>query len=437
MGEIALPVRISDLVNEYDEKNASVEAAISDVEKAFGRLDTTASIFGAYGGPVTDRRPYLDASTVRKVLLKSAWKAVYGRMQIDSIASATDKQRFERAIEDPAPFTLDNIRATFGDFIVRPRFHILRGLAETFVQLDPAFRSHSKVKVGVKALPKRIILRSVGGFNSYGLNMLRDVINALAAFDGEPLVERGEFAELDKLHSYVDGHRAGEAQVRDLTIRKFQNGNAHVYFGPHALRSINRALAEFYGDVLPDAEGEEPEARPGTAVAKDLQFYPTPQAVIDLALCEIGLEKREEWNRDRFTPLRVLEPSCGDGRIMLEVARRGHRPFGFEVHAGRAAEARARGLPVVTANFLEQAPSPEFDLVVMNPPFYGRHYVRHVEHALRFLKPGGRLLSILPASAWYDHGELKGRWEDLPVAAFAESGTNIPTGMLIIAAPRA
>jgi 16S rRNA G1207 methylase RsmC len=79
---------------------------------------------------------------------------------------------------------------------------------------------------------------------------------------------------------------------------------------------------------------------------------------------------------------------------------------------------------------LDQAPTPEFDKVVMNPPFYGRHYVKHVQHALRFLKPGGTLVSILPATAHYDHDELKGEWRDLPVASFADAGTNVPTGLL-------
>ena len=36
--------------------------------------------------------------------------------------------------------------------------------------------------------------------------------------------------------------------------------------------------------------------------------------------------------------------------------------------------------------------SGRFDAVVMNPPFYGRHYIKHVNHALKFLKPGGVLV---------------------------------------------
>ena len=37
------------------------------------------------------------------------------------------------------------------------------------------------------------------------------------------------------------------------------------------------------------------------------------------------------------------------------------------------------------------------------------------------------LTAILPATARYDHGLLSGSWEDLPVGAFSESGTNVNT----------
>jgi hypothetical protein len=69
----------------------------------------------------------MHASTLRKNLLKSGWKAIYNRLQIDRIASAKDKKLFERAIADPPPLTVDNAKATFGDYFVRPRYHILRG----------------------------------------------------------------------------------------------------------------------------------------------------------------------------------------------------------------------------------------------------------------------------------------------------------------------
>ena len=36
---------------------------------------------------------------------------------------------------------------------------------------------------------------------------------------------------------------------------------------------------------------------------------------------------------------------------------------------------------------------------------------------------------VLPGTA-QDDGELAGTWEDLPVASFAEAGTNVPTVLL-------
>lgn len=89
----------------------------------------------------------------------------------------------------------------------------------------------------------------------------------------------------------------------------------------------------------------------------------------------------------------------------------------------------------MTANFLEQSSAPEFDLVVMNPPFYGRHYEKHVRHALKFLKPRGLLVAILPITARYDHRgleDLKPLWRDLPVGSFSESGTNINTTVMTV-----
>jgi SAM-dependent methyltransferase len=177
---------------------------------------------------------------------------------------------------------------------------------------------------------------------------------------------------------------------------------------------------------------QSPTKAPSTAVAKDLQFYWSPHEVIDRAMEFAGVPNLHEWRNNPPEPMRILEPSCGDGRILDAIRARGHRGLGIEYHAGRVAEARAKGHSVVLSNFLECPPSREFDAVVMNPPFYGRHYVKHVRHALKFLKPGGVLVSILPATAYYDHKDIDGEWRDLPVASFAEAGTNVPTGMLKI-----
>lgn len=420
----AMQRTVADLIDEYEDKCANVEVAIA----AFGEAETALQMASTVQGCFVERigsRSYLHANSIRKNLLSSGWRAVYNRLDIDRVASAKDKQLFERTIADPPPLTMETAKATFGDYLVRPRFHILKGLAEAFADLDPAYKSHAKVRVGVKGLPKRIILSGWGEFSSgYGVDKFQNVVNALATYQGLPHIDWGEIRDVA---------RTGDTQMPDrgLTVRRFQNGNAHILFEKWALVDINRALAEFYGEVLPDAEEESAKPSASTAVANDLQFYWTPPEVIEAAIEFAGLHELTKYTRARgYAEELVLEPSCGDGRILDAIRARGHRALGFEYHPGRAAEARGKGHSVVTANFLEQAPVAEFDRIVMNPPFYGRHYAQHVRHAYKFLKPGGVLVSILPATAHYDHDELQGEWRDLPVASFAAAGTNVPTGML-------
>lgn len=449
---LALPRTVADLVAEYDEKAANVEAAIRSYDEAFNQLGMSCTVQGTFVEPVGSKS-YLHASSLRKNLLKSGWQAIYNRLQIDRIASAQDKQLFQRTIADPPPLTVDNARATFGDYFERPRFHILRGLAEVFSSLDPAYKSHSKVRVGVKGLPKRVILNSWGEYSyGYGRDRFRDIVNALATYQGKPSFEYAEMEAINAAHkrgedAVLDGTMVAKAATeetpatycpdRGMTVRRFANGNAHLIFEKWTCLDINRALAEFYGEVLPDAEEDDATHQPSTAVAKDLQFYWSPAAVVDAALEFAGIHGRQAYGYGQQVPsYRVLEPSCGDGRILDGIRALGSRGLGIEFDAARAAQARAKGHSVVIGNFLDQTPTPEFDKVVMNPPFYGRHYAKHVRHALRFLKPGGVLVSILPATAHYDHDELKGEWRDLPVASFAEAGTNVPTGLLRMVAPR-
>ena len=293
-------------------------------------------------------------------------------------------------------------------------------------------------------LPKRIILRSWGEYSSgWGQDRFRDIVNALAAYQGKPHFSWPEKAAINDAlktrDAVLDGNavtwqeRSGEGPHigidRGITVRRFGNGNAHVFFDKWTLLDINRALGEFYGEVLPDAEEEGVKPSASTAVAKDLQFYWSPPAVVEAALEFASVWSRQQYSGKR-PELRVLEPSCGDGRILDGIAARGYRSLGIEYHPGRAAQARAKGHSVLTSNFLEQPATADFDRVVMNPPFYGRHYAHHVRHALGFLKPGGMLVAILPATARYDHDELNGEWCDLPVASFADAGTNVPTTLL-------
>lgn len=247
-----------------------------------------------------------------------------------------------------------------------------------------------------------------------------DMVNAMMQVTGEALIKPEEKRIL--WDASINGTDFELPRI-GLKGKVFGNGNAHVHFSPQALKVVNDALHEYYGTVLPDDSSERPEAKQAsTEVSKDLQFYPTPRAAIDHILARVHLPANAS----------ILEPSCGDGALLDAMNNGDRQLFGIEYDATRAQQARAKGYSVLTANFLQVEPQPVYDRVVMNPPFYGKHYVKHVEHAMKFLKPDGVLITILPASAWYEHKLLKGRWEDLPMGSFRESGTNINTGFLMI-----
>ena len=421
----AMRLSLSDIVAEYNAKREAIESIRKGLAEAVSACEIGTQIGGSYGGTIWGRSGKPEMVSPERALRSSAWRHVYQGLNIHMLAPASDRSRFERELDDPPEFTIDNIRATFGDYVADPRGSILRGLAEVFVQLDPAYKSHSKVRIGVKGLPKRVIISGAAGsyrFGSWGYDKLRDMLNALRVYRGLEHLSGREFSDLQSRA------KPGEDVTQEgLTLRAFHNGNMHVLFDDATCRDINLALAEFYGEVLPDAPEENAKRRTGTDVSADLAYYPTPGAVAQRLVADLHLPEGS----------RVLEPSCGCGRLMDAVRAEypGVTLRGIEYDAGRAAQARAKGHSVQVANFLDVPPDPTFDAVLMNPPFCGRHWRKHLDHAKRFLRNRDRqrgvVLCILPASAWYD-GHLtkqEGRWSDLPVASFAESGTNVPTGI--------
>lgn len=436
----------SDLVREYETKLAAIPAEFEAFQLAATQLQSASTVGGEWG-QVTIDTGRASARDMERALLSSAWRHAYRLYDLAIFASAKDKDRLERMFAQPVPFTIENFREWFGAYVLDPRGSILRGLAEVFADLDPAFKSHEKMKIGVKGLPKRIILSGVSNSWSYGSKRLESVLNALAAVQGKPMITSTELSALhadenallvdqevpDPHQTQRDIDRGAEPKFikvvgRGIWLRKFQNGNGHLFFTPETLRDINMALAEYYGDVIADCPEERPARRASTEVSKDLQYYPTPGAVVERVLGEIY----------RLEGAKVLEPQCGCGRFLDGLRAKGAIPFGIEVDASRAAQCRAKGHSVQVANFLEVAPSPDFDHVVMNPPFYGKHYAKHVRHALKFLRPGGTLTSILPITARHDHGlldDLNPSWSDLPVGSFSESGTNINTTVITVRLP--
>jgi len=168
---------------------------------------------------------------------------------------------------------------------------------------------------------------------------------------------------------------------------------------------------------------------------QDMGYFPTPPAVVAELFDNAGLE----------SGMTVLEPSAGTGAIALAVAGRACPVDCVEIDEKRAKAIQDAGYArsVVVGDFLAVEPEPRYDRVVMNPPFAKNADIAHVRHALQFLKPGGRLVSVMSNGVKFRQTKthedfrglvfaLGGRIEPLPDDAFKPSGTGVRTVIAVI-----
>jgi SAM-dependent methyltransferase len=121
-------------------------------------------------------------------------------------------------------------------------------------------------------------------------------------------------------------------------------------------------------------------------------FFPTPPVlasrVIDAANITAGLS--------------VLEPSAGLGDLADAARAAGGDVTACEILHPAADVLRLKGYggKLHVGDFLELSPPDVgmFERVIMNPPFEKDAAAAHVVHAMQCLKPGGRLVAIVPAS---------------------------------------
>lgn len=174
-------------------------------------------------------------------------------------------------------------------------------------------------------------------------------------------------------------------------------------------------------------------------VPKSYSYYPTPPEVIEQMLGYAQLENIEGI-------VKILEPSAGQGHI-LEYLKEYDVTCG-ELYEKNCTILRKKGYHLAFDDFMEY--NLEFgcyDRIIMNPPFVGlnkeRHAdIDHVNHAFKFLIPGGKLVSIMFINVLYSESkkakefrefvEANGYFVELAKESFKKSGTTIGTVMVVI-----
>jgi phospholipid N-methyltransferase len=160
-------------------------------------------------------------------------------------------------------------------------------------------------------------------------------------------------------------------------------------------------------------------------------LYPTPawlaERMVDLADIKPGQN--------------VLEPSAGTGAI-LDALPKTCYVLAIEINTGLACHLTEKYTSpyfiIMRSDFLafNASTGRGFDRILMNPPFDHGLDIRHIEHAMSMLAPGGRLVAICADGprqrAFFAESEL---YESLPPDTFAASETAVRTALVILEKP--
>lgn len=398
------------------------------------------------GLTVPHRADFLEAA--RRMIDRNIWSRLVDLTDLERLMDKEAKDQLRKQLlDDPPEATEENIFATLETFLMSADEIFQRGIANVFTKLDRRFRSHDGFKIG-----SRIIIDYVfdsTGFWNYHRNhrdTLMDVERTFCVLDNrpEPHAYAGIVGAIEAARGRHWGARQTYLESDYFRVRAFKNGNVHIYFKRDDLvERVNKLLAEYYGEVIPDGMTPEHDGglhNPKRSLAKNFGFFPTPHPI-----AEWVIERAQLYRPDGEPRLAVLEPSAGTGNLARLCLAKEANVDCVEIQPGLADALRAAGAyrNVRAMDFLDLPPAPVYDRVVMNPPFDRDRDIDHVVHAMKFLKPDGRLVAIMSAGVEYREtrkaiafremaARMNGSFEDLPAGAFSSVGTNVNTVMLTI-----
>ncbi|WP_407161370.1 LPD38 domain-containing protein [Aeromonas caviae] len=287
-------------------------------------------------------------------------------------------------------------------------------------------------------------MQGASGFKQAGAKIMA-LVNAAINRDSKT-VSITDPELIAKLKAYTSGVSDYDAKAVKEQIGGYSRLERMGITNHTELRAALRELARLQAGLKKQAVPRDPLAEKMVALKRKLvgnrnafiDFFPTPESHAADLVALAGIEPG----------MTVLEPSAGHGMLAEAARAAGAKVDAVELAVDLREILQAKGFGLVGGDFMDTTPAQSYDAVVMNPPFSNDMDIDHVRHAYDHLKPGGRLVAIVSATAgdrqnnknkafreWFDG--LGGSEQAMPDGAFKTSlnPTDVRTKIFVIDKP--
>lgn len=287
-------------------------------------------------------------------------------------------------------------------------------------------------------------MQGASGFKQAGAKIMA-LVNAAINRDSKT-VSITDPELIAKLKAYTSGVSDYDAKAVKEQIGGYSRLERMGITNHTELRAALRELARLQAGLKKQAVPRDPLAEKMVALKRKLvgnrnafiDFFPTPESHAADLVALAGIEPG----------MTVLEPSAGHGMLAEAARAAGAKVDAVELAGDLREILQAKGFGLVGSDFMATTPAQSYDAVVMNPPFSNDMDIDHVRHAYDHLKPGGRLVAIVSATAgdrqnnknkafreWFDG--LGGSEQAMPEGSFKASlnPTDVRTKIFVIDKP--
>lgn len=421
---------------------AVAKRTIERAEKVAGanrKMNTPRRIRMGNGVVDAAHQDIADAKTALKIAEALRNGEAGALSNVKSLADIRELRRLARAAEH-ATDRREGRSYKPGGYGLKPEDVSNLGAAKGYVRLEPRdlqeFKDALAGKKGLatdfRTLERFSQAATSGGRTDFSTSdpavfkAMRNVANAIKKAD----TLKVKYAHETKHIKYKAGRFLEEVRDFDRAAR---------LAGGAAAEGRQEALKAFL-DVRAGKTGIDPiKAAEQNLVGMKLPgFFPTPKP----------LAERMADLADIRAGQRVLEPSAGTGRLADAAKAKGATVDTVETASTLRDVLAKKGHNLIADDFTAMEAKPQYDRILMNPPFEKGQDIAHVQRAYEMLKPGGKMVAIMGEGAFYRGDKqatefrtwLEGKGgtnEKLPEGTFKESNTGTNTRLVTITKPAA